>query len=202
MNGNNSVLMPKTKQFDEHEVLNKAKDLFHKKGYNGTSMDELVQATGLSRSSIYDTFGDKYSFYIRTLEFYKKQARSDMEKALEKISSPRKKIEYFLDLTVKDITNDLNRKGCFMVNATTELAGADTKIADIACVNMQEMEEKFYTWIKEGQAAGEISKTHTARSLARHLYNTLTGLRVTGKTNPDKTLLKDIVKTSLSVLDV
>ena len=56
--------MPKTKQFDEAEVLEKAKELFTEKGYNGTSMDDLVQVTGLSRSSIYDTFGDKHGLFL------------------------------------------------------------------------------------------------------------------------------------------
>jgi TetR/AcrR family transcriptional regulator, transcriptional repressor for nem operon len=194
--------MPKNKQFNEIEVLDKAKDLFNKKGYNGTSMDELVQATGLSRSSIYDTFGDKYSLYLQSLNHYKKQTQSSIEKALEKITSPRKKIQTFFDNTIQDILNDTNRKGCLMINATTELAGADTKIATMACINMEEMEEKFYRWIKEGQVAGEISKSFAPRSLSRHLYNTVTGLRVTGKTKPDKTLLKDIVKTSLALLDI
>jgi len=194
--------MPKNKQFNETDVLDKAKDLFNKKGYNGTSMDELVQATGLSRSSIYDTFGDKYSLYIRSLEHYKNQSKATIEKAMEKIISPQKKIHFFFDNVVQDILNDRGRKGCLMVNATTELAGADTKIANIACINMEEMEEKFLQWVKEGQAAGEISKSFAARSLARHLYNTITGLRVTGKTKPDKNFLKDIVKTSLSILDV
>ena len=71
--------MPKVKQFDEAEVLKKAKAVFTEKGYNGTSMDDLVQATGLSRSSIYDTFGDKHGLFLKTLDQYRTAQLGDLK---------------------------------------------------------------------------------------------------------------------------
>lgn len=193
--------MPRNKEFDEKDVLHKAKELFSRKGYNGTSMDELVQVTGLSRSSIYDSFGDKYSLYLKSLRHYTQQSQNVICDAIEKVPSPKKRIQIFFDNLVNTIINDKEKSGCFMVNATAELANTDKQVSEIACSNIKEMEDKFYAWVKEGQAKGEISKTNSARSLARHLYNTLTGLRVTGKALPEKTFLKDVVKTSLSILD-
>ncbi len=193
--------MPKQKQFDEYEALDKAKSLFNKKGFNGASMDELVQATGLSRSSIYDTFGDKYTLYIRCLQRYSQQSQAMIDSQLEKMASPRKKIQAFFDYTIACKLSDPDAMGCFMVNATTELAGEDTNIAKISCTNMQEMEQRFFLWVKEGQAMGEVNPAYTPRALARHLYNSLTGIQVTAKTKPDKSVLKDIVKVALSVLD-
>ena len=68
--------MARTKDFDEDEVLDKAMYLFWNQGYNGTSMQDLVDGLGISRSSLYDTFGDKHSLFIKTLENYKKNASS------------------------------------------------------------------------------------------------------------------------------
>src|SRR5690242_627564 len=98
--------MPKKKQFDETEVLMKAKDLFSEKGYNGTSMDDLVQATGLSRSSIYDTFGDKHGLFLKSLNFYRCSEQGDLEKQCSKTDSPKKKIRYIFDHSIKNILAD------------------------------------------------------------------------------------------------
>ncbi|MEO6306223.1 MAG: TetR/AcrR family transcriptional regulator, partial [Bacteroidia bacterium] len=63
--------MPKYKQFNKEKVLEAASVVFHEKGYNGTSIDEILTATGLSRSSLYDSFKDKHNLYLQSLEFYK-----------------------------------------------------------------------------------------------------------------------------------
>ncbi len=102
--------MPKTKQFDETEVLNKARELFCVKGYNGTSMDDLVQTTGLSRSSIYDTFGDKHGLFLKTLELYRCSQLSGLEEQCAKTDSPKKKIRLIFDYSVKDMLSDKDGK--------------------------------------------------------------------------------------------
>ena len=193
--------MPKVKQFDEDQVLLKARELFREQGYSGTSMEDLVRVTGLNRSSLYDTFGDKHSLYVRALKEYSKTNFSEMSKALEKIASPKKKIQYIFSMALKEILCDPSNKGCFVVNATTELANQDKKVSNIACQNMSDMEDRFYNIIREGQDSGEIAKNHTARSMARYLFSSLNGLQVMGKTTQDKAVLEDVVKLTLSVLE-
>lgn len=193
--------MPKTKQFDIDEALQKAKELFREKGYNGTSMGELVKATGLNRSSLYDTFGDKHSLYIQSLQHYQKEMQDSLAEQLKKMDSPRKKIRQLFHHTVQQILKDPRRKGCFMVNATTELANLDKEIEQLASTNLENMEQQFYQWVKEGQDMGEINKTHSPKALARFLFNSFSGLRVTGQTKPDKATLEDIVKVTLAALD-
>jgi TetR/AcrR family transcriptional repressor of nem operon len=193
--------MPKAKQFDETEVLKKAKDLFCEKGYNGTSMDDLVQATGLSRSSIYDTFGDKHGLFLKSLNHYRCSQQGDLEKQCAKTESPKKKIRAIFDYTIRDILADKDRKGCLMINVSMELSAVDKEVAAAALSNMEEMEQIFSSLVKEGQAKGEISKKFTPKSLGRHLYSSLMGLRVTGMNRPDADALREIVKLSLSILD-
>ena len=193
--------MPKTKQFDEAVVLQKARDVFWKKGYNGSSMDELVTATGLSRSSIYDTFGDKHGLYVKALEHYRQAQLAHFSKEIPASLSPRERFAWLFKNTMTGSINDRQRKGCFMLNTTTELANIDSSINRLVCNNMDTMEDLFLTWVKEGQASGNISKRFTAKALARYLFSSFNGLVTVGQTKPDKSTLEDIIKVSLSVLN-
>ena len=193
--------MPKAKQFNESEVLKQAKEVFSEKGYNGTSMVDLVLATGLSRSSIYDTFGDKHGLFLKTLQHYQCDQQGELEELLAKTDNPRKKIAVVFDWVIKDIVADKERKGCLLINVSMELTCVDKEIAQIANANMEAMEQRFYTWIREGQAGGAIEKKFPAKAMARHLFNSLTGLRITGRNRPHQDVLRDVVKIALSILD-
>ena len=192
--------MPKEVLFDEATALQRATDLFWEKGFNGTSMDELTKATGLSRSSIYNTFGDKHHLFMRSLEYYQGQQQEEMSAAVKKANSPLKKIQQLFKFAVESTLKDAQRKGCLVVNTTTELANMDTEIADFLLKNMNEMEQVFQELIKDGQKLGEISTAFPAAALARHLFNTYSGMRVGGKAKPERKALEDIANVALSVL--
>jgi TetR/AcrR family transcriptional repressor of nem operon len=193
--------MPKTKQFDETEVLVKARQVFCGKGYNGTSMDDLVQATGLSRSSIYDTFGDKHGLFLKSLDLYRCSQQKDMENFCAKADTPKKKIRAIFDYYIKDILADKDQHGCLLINVSLELGSTDKEVAEMFQSNMGGVEQLFASLIKEGQASGEITKKYTPKALGRLLFNSMTGLRVTGMNRPDAEALREIVKLTLSILD-
>jgi TetR/AcrR family transcriptional repressor of nem operon len=192
--------MPKDVLFDETTVLRKATALFSNKGYNGTSMDELTKATGLSRSSIYNTFGDKHELFMKSLRHYLEEEQKSMTEAVQKTGSPLKKIQLAFKYIVEVILADKPRNGCLMVNTTTELANTDKEVCTQAVENMDGMEKQFAEWIKAGQQQGEISTAFTPQAMARFLFNAYSGIRVTGKSKPDRKVLEDIVKVNLAVL--
>jgi TetR/AcrR family transcriptional repressor of nem operon len=193
--------MPKSKLFDQAEVLDRIMTLFWEKGYNGTSVDDLIQASGISRSSLYDTFGDKQQLYLTVLKRYREKATALQSEMLRAVASPRKKIELIFRESIREIVGDAKNKGCFLVNATTELSNQMKPVSREACDNLQYMEDLFFDLIKEGQASGEISKKFKPRALARYLFNSLTGLRILGKTRKDKDLLDDVVRVVMQTLD-
>ncbi len=186
--------------FDEAGVLQKATELFWTKGYNATSMDELTKATGLSRSSIYNTFGDKHGLFMRCLRFYLDDQTQQLATLAGKVANVKDRIRAAFEFAVAEIIADRMRKGCLMVNTTTEMANQDAEIAAVALSNMNEMEELFGAWVREGQAAGQISAGFSAGMLARHLFNLYSGLKVSGKMKQDRASLEDIIKVGLSVL--
>ena len=192
--------MARTREFNEIEVLDKAVELFWKKGYTATSANDLVKGLGLSRSSIYSTFTDKRTLYIRALDQYKKRYVNAMLQMVKQSNDLPKTIAQIFQMIVdQDITAKIP-KGCFMVNTSVELGPHDQQIAKIVSDHEANVEATFEVAILKGQEKGQISKTHSAKALARFLYNNISGLRVAVKSKVGKATLDDIIKVSMSVL--
>ena len=192
--------MARTKDFDEDEILNKAVTLFWHKGYNGTSMQELVDALGISRSSLYDTYVDKHTLYVKALEYYQNTASGNLASVVNNSPSARDAVKCLLELTTADLLKDKQHKGCFMVNAEVEVAPHDSKIKNIVRKNEQQIEDLFRQAIQRGQENGEITNKQDAKALARFFMNTVKGIRVSAKSTTDKAFFSDIISTALSLL--
>ncbi|MDB5022603.1 MAG: comR 2 [Mucilaginibacter sp.] len=193
--------MARTKDFDEDEVLTKAVRLFWLKGYNGTSMQDLVDGLGISRSSLYDTYGDKHTLFIKALEKYKEFASNKMCNIVSNTTSAKDAIRQLLELTALELVDDNQHKGCFMTNAAIEVAPHDAQVSHMICQNDQEIENAFYQAIKKGQECGEITNKQDAKAIACFLFNNVKGIRVSAKSTSDKHVFDDIIKLTMSVLD-
>lgn len=191
--------MPRRKEFDQNKVLDKAIELFWRPGYHATSIQHLVAHLGISRSSLYDTFGDKRSLFLSALARYAQQQSEQIKQAFgSKLG--REAIELLFEGFVEQAMSDSLCRGCFMVNATTELAANDDEVADKACNNRRDYEALFYKLLVSAQANGDVSAKHDPRALARFLFSAMQGLQVIAKTRPERQVLDDIVKVTLSVL--
>src|ERR1700754_4976114 len=109
--------MARTKEFDENEVLSKAVDLFWLKGYNATSMQDLVDGLGISRSSLYDTYSDKHTLFIQALKSYQTSGAAKIQDIISNTASAKETVRKLLELTTKELVGDKQQKGCFLVNA-------------------------------------------------------------------------------------
>ena len=150
-------VMARTKDFDENEVLTKAVHLFWRNGYNGTSMQDLVDGLGISRSSLYDTYGDKHTLFIKALESYRESVTNKMCDIVTNGISARDAIKQLLEITTLTLVGDGEHKGCFMTNAAIEVAPHDKEVSDMICQNDQQIESAFTKAIEKGQTSGEIS---------------------------------------------
>jgi TetR/AcrR family transcriptional repressor of nem operon len=193
--------MARTKDFDEDEVLTKAVHLFWRKGYNGTSMQDLVDGLGISRSSLYDTYGDKHTLFIKALESYRESVTNKMCDIVANAVSAKEAVRQLLEMTTRDLVGDLEHKGCFMTNTAIEVAPHDKEVSDMICQNEQQIESAFTKAIEKGQNSGEISCTQDARALACFILNNVKGMRVSAKSTTDKRIFDDIIKLTLSVLN-
>jgi TetR/AcrR family transcriptional repressor of nem operon len=193
--------MARTKDFDEKEVLDKAIRLFWHKGYNGTSMQDLVDGLGISRSSLYDTYGDKHTLYVKALESYQCSSGSDLCNIISNTASAKEAIKQLLEYVTRNLLNDDQHKGCFMVNAGVEVAPHDAEVNDLLCKNEQQLEDVFYKTIKRGQESGEINPNQDAMALTRFIGNTVKGIQVSAKSTTEKAFFDDIIQTTMLVLD-
>jgi TetR/AcrR family transcriptional repressor of nem operon len=193
--------MARTKDFDEQEVLTKAIELFWRKGYNATSMQDLVDTLGISRSSLYDTYTDKHTLFVKALETYQVAAAARIQAIIDNSTSAKETVKKLLELATTDLLADKEQKGCFMVNAEVEVAPHDAEVNSLVCKNDQQMEEAFYQVIKKGQNSGELRNRQDARALSRFIFNAVKGMRVTAKSSVDKAVFEDIIRLTVMTLD-
>jgi TetR/AcrR family transcriptional repressor of nem operon len=192
--------MARTKDFDENEVLAKAIQLFWYKGYNGTSMQDLVDGLGISRSSLYDTYTDKHTLFIKALESYQTAGAARIHEIIDNSPSAKETVKKLVELATTELLGDKQQKGCFMVNAEIEVAPHDAEVNNLVCKNDQQMEEAFYRVIQKGKDTGEIKNPQDARALARFVINSVKGMRVSAKSNTNKAFFDDIIALTISAL--
>lgn len=193
--------MARTKEFNEEKALDKAIEIFWHKGYNGTSAQDLVNHLGLSRSSLYDTFGDKQKLFSKALKRYQNQGQESVKELLEQAENVKLAFAQIFKQAVLESLEDRITLGCFMVNSSVELAMHDQEIAKIVSDNRETMEKVFLNAVKKGQEAGQISTQLDARTLARFIFNNYSGIRVLARAGErDKQVYDDIVKAVFSLL--
>ena len=165
--------MARPREFDEAEVLEAALNLFRAKGFDGTTLAELEQATGLGRGSIYGAFGDKRALFLKVLGRYFETA---MECRLERLRAPGAGraaiVAVFRDIA-RSASADRERKGCMLTNCSVELADRDP---DLAC-----------------QAARGLDVARDPARLARFLTVCMEGMLVLARIRPDAAWLDDAV---------
>lgn len=193
--------MARKKSFDEVEVLDKALGLFWEKGYNATSIQDLVDVMGINRASIYDTWGDKHQLYLAALKRYRQKSSFWFLDIIRSEKSAIDIIRQFLVVAIQQAIDDNKKRGCFIVNASTELCNHDHQVGSIVVENQKTMEGVLNELIKEGQEKGQIAKKHSSEALARYLFNTLSGLRVLSKGTISEKELNEVVEVTLSALD-
>ncbi|MEM6360093.1 MAG: TetR/AcrR family transcriptional regulator [Bacteroidota bacterium] len=192
--------MPKSVLFNESDVLRKVTQLFWSKGYNGTSMQDLVDISGLNRSSIYNSFGDKFNLYEKSLKYYQQLQQEKLTQYMGSNKSPRRQIVALFEAVAEEIINQNNANGCFMSNCTTELANSNPRIHDFLVSNKKTMTDLFKGLILQARREGEIDVRKDADELASYLFSSIQGLRVTGMLDDKKSDIQGIVKQVLSVL--
>ena len=193
--------MARQLEFDRNEALQKAMELFWEKGYEATTLNDLLARTGIKRQSLYNAFGNKHELYLEALERYRgAEGRATLAPMFEP-GPIRDRLKRMYQNAIDEVLCDPNLKGCFIANATLELATRDEATGKLVSTNLGGAERLFLDALTEAQAKGEIPEDRDVRALARHFLNSLNGLRVTSKVTQDRETLEDIAETALLVLD-
>src|SRR5713226_921489 len=136
--------MARHKEFDRDEALHKAMEVFWSRGYGAASIQDLVKRMGINRQSLYDTFGDKHALYLQALDRYRDVEGGKMIELLRRPGSAKKALRQLFERVVEESLCGRERRGCFMGNAMSELAGRCKATAARTCTNMAMAEKAFY----------------------------------------------------------
>jgi TetR/AcrR family transcriptional regulator, transcriptional repressor for nem operon len=192
--------MARPREFDEGAVLDAAVLCFWSRGYEATSVRDLVEKTSITAASLYDAFGDKRAICERALEHYVEESLADRIRRFEALA-PLDAIAAFFDEIVKRSLGDRDRKGCMLVNAALGVAPHDPGCRKIVAEVLAEIEAFFLARVTAGQADGTIIRSLPATTLSQHLLGLLMGIRVLARVRPEQGLLEGVVAPSLALLD-
>lgn len=187
------------KQFDQNEALNKALQVFWDKGYEATSMQDLVKHMGINRASMYDTFGNKYELFKKAIDVYCQQTLLNTKQILQSPGSPLQNIMRYYQL-LGSSTGIVKHHGCFINNTAVELGPHKPEIARYIRNHWAKVEEIFKSALDQAVEQGEIHPNTDTAALAR-LFNTLIqGLAVSSKVEISPERLASVVSTAFALL--
>ena len=190
--------MPRTKEFDVDEVLDHAMQTFWEQGYECTSVQDLLDATGLSRSSLYESFGNKHDLYLAALDRYRQREAERLAERLASAPTASGAIREVFEEAASACIGD--GRGCFLVNATVERARSDDATERRMRASLQGMEEAFAAAVERGQHEGCVDSSLDPASAARFLVTTYRGLHATAHLRADRSATRDVVDTVVGVL--
>lgn len=193
--------MPRKKEFDVDAVLDKAMTAFWTRGYEATSLNNLLDCMQIQRASLYNAFGDKHTLFLETLRRYDAALRRAEVAKLVQMPSPRQAILGLFRDTIALVVHDGARNGCFLINTALELSPHDPEVAEVVREAFTHMEQQFFRkMIEKGRAIGEIAKSVMPAPTSRALLSLFIGLNVLSRSRPEKLLLESIAKQAEALL--
>jgi TetR/AcrR family transcriptional regulator, transcriptional repressor for nem operon len=193
--------MPRPREFDTDDALERAMQVFWSQGYEATSLDTLCETMSLSRSSLYAAFGDKRALLLCALEHYSRRGSERISKGLNGPKPIRSALAALLDEFIDAIVAGPGRRGCFIGNCAAELACDDREAMTILAQAIERNEGYFRGALEAARKRGEIRRDADVAALARFLTASIQGLRLVGKAKPDRAALRDVATTILRCLD-
>ncbi|MDG4863878.1 TetR family transcriptional regulator [Streptomyces sp. T-3] len=194
--------MARTKEFDPDAALQAALELFWQRGYEATSMADLVEHLGIGRASLYATFGNKHELYLKAMDRYA-QTRDPV--LLTELSQPGPVLPAVRALVLRfaaEASDDSVRlRGCLVTNTAAELGPHDAAAVRRVEASWAHLEMPLHAALVRAQAQGELSPGRDPLALARMLLVLMQGIRVVGKASSEPGRVRDAAEQALGLLD-
>lgn len=192
--------MARLREFDTDIVLDAAMQAFWLRGYEATSIADLMVATGLKKGSIYKAFNDKHSLFMLALRKYLEQINTFNRQHFEEAISPKAGLSDWLHTIISQQGNDKDRRGCFLVNSLVELAPHDEAVKTLLDIQSCHMQTMLTQVISKGQSLDEFRTDISADNLSLIVLNLLQGLVIRSKGTVSVTALQQQVDTLFQVI--
>lgn len=193
-------MVGRPRQFDVDQALDAAMAAFWAKGYEATSLSDLMSATGLHKGSLYQAFGDKHSLFVQALKRYLQNMRGAKAEILAAADSPLEGLRAVMHRMVDFVDDSECPMGCMAINALVELAPHDDEVREIMFDHIARMRSSLNDLICEAQRAGEIDAARPSEVATALLMTLLAGLATTIKGPISKAEAHRIVDAQLDAL--
>lgn len=193
--------MARSCTYDREELLRCATRLFWERGFGGTSVDDVVQATGVSRSSLYNAFPDKGALFLAALEHYLETVtRSKLERLAHGEKAAPAIRRFLTDIAGERPTANAPTHGCLLTNTAVEIGAGEARVA--ACVRgaFARLEQALVSRLKEARQQGDLAAGTDPQQFARQLVALVQGLRVITRLGVEPRVTRDAVRSALAPL--
>jgi AcrR family transcriptional regulator len=191
--------MARPKEFERDTVLDDAIAIFCDHGYEGTSTDVLLGKMGISRQSLYDTFGDKRRLYLEALQRHVEGNVASQIAALNAPSSPFKGVEAVL-LAMASKAAIAGAPGCMGIGAICEFGQSDAEVSTLIGTSGKRLLSALERRLAEAKTKGEIGKDVDPRAAAQFVKATITGMKVAARGGATADTLRNIARMVLRSL--
>lgn len=180
--------MARSVEFNECEIIEKAMNVFWEKGYHGTSMQDLVDAMQINRSSLYNTIGDKHCLFIKCVTVY---AEAGLKETQEKVAKEKSALQALINI-IRDKAAWVvdSEKGCLGIKTVFEIAPEDKEVRNVLTKNSVVYLELMTNLIQKAIDDGELDGSEDASLLAEYIMTTFTGWKQAFILNQDPIIIK------------
>ena len=192
--------MARPREFDEEAALSRAMETFWTKGLEATSLTDLTEAMGVSRSSLYAAFGHKDRLFGRALDLYMSDISAERVRILHDAATVADGLREFFDHHIRVALDPRTPPGCMVVNTALEMSALPSAVADRLNSRAKIGEAAVRGLIERGQASGEIHGSRDARSLALMIVAVSYGIHVMARMHPDRKKLQAIADTAMGAV--
>lgn len=164
-------------------------------------MAKLLEFMGISRQSLYDTYGDKHSLFLAAVDRYRGNVQIELRRIIASEDSPLAGIRAVFAWVNQAVVETPEHRSCLMANSALELGQRDPEVRERVAEHLREVEEVFFSTLERGRETGEIEGERDTRALARFLTNAIHGLGILARGGATSPVLRDSITTTLSVLE-
>ncbi|WP_333601436.1 TetR/AcrR family transcriptional regulator [Flavobacterium sp.] len=180
--------MARSVEFNECEIIEKAMNVFWEKGYHGTSMQDLVDAMQINRSSLYNTIGDKHALFIKCVTSY---AEVGFRETQEKITKEKSALQALINIIRDKAAWVVDcEKGCLGIKTIFEIAPEDVEVRKVLSKNSERYLQMLSDVIQKAIDDKELDGSEDASLLAEYIMTTFTGWKQAFILNQDPIIIK------------
>jgi TetR/AcrR family transcriptional repressor of nem operon len=188
--------LARPKAYDEAAMLDRVMEVFWARGYDGTSIQDLVGKTGVNRGSLYGAYPDKRALFLASIKRYLDLVVEDNVRRLLAVEPAGEAIRGFFVGLVEAPLERL-RRGCLLTNSAVELGLEDAQVASLVRGAFRRVEQVFCARLVEAKSAGQLMDGVQPKALARLLITVLQGIRVMSRVGADRAAMRDAVNSAL-----